>query len=360
MKEAASEAGTEAQATTRVLISPASQDIVVGGTGTVDIRIENVTGLFGADVRLNFDPTRLEVQDANSAVPGVQIEVGTFPDPSSGKGMVATNSADNTAGTISYAVTLLSPAPPVDGSGVLARVTFKGKSVSTSAVAFTSALLSDQRANRIPADTVDGSITVKAPTPTPTATPVTPTPTPTPTATPVPGKECEYIVRWGDTLYSIARRFGTTVDAIVQRNNIADPNKIRVGQKLIIPNCVPPAPPPPPPACITYIVQPGDTLYSIARKYNTTVETIARDNHIVNPWLIFVGQKLKICPPEGPPPCPPGVLPCPPCSRVYTVNPGDTLFSIAVRFGSSVWAIAHANNIPNPHLIFVGQVLCIP
>ncbi|HID87412.1 MAG TPA: LysM peptidoglycan-binding domain-containing protein [Anaerolineae bacterium] len=163
----------------------------------------------------------------------------------------------------------------------------------------------------------------------------------------MPVKECEYIVQWCDTLYSIARRFGTTVDAIVQRNNIADPNKIRVGQKLIIPNCVVP-----PPECIIYVVQPGDTLYSIAKRHNTTVETIARDNHIVNPWLIFVGQELKICPPGWPPP--------PPCPNLYIVKPGDTLYSIALRFGTTYWAIADANGIPNPHLIFVGQVLCIP
>ena len=351
---AAGQMGAEAkaQATTKVLISPATQEILVGGTCAVDIRIENVIGLFGADVRLDFDPTRLEVQDANPTLPGVQIEVGTFPDPSSGMGMVAMNSADNTAGTIGYAVTLLSPASPVDGSGVLARVTFKGTNTSTSAVAFISALLSDKTATQIPVDMEDGSITVKAAPPTPTATCVAPTPTPTPTATPVPGKECVYIVQWGDTLYAVARRFGSTVDAIVQRNNIADPNFIRVGQKLIIPDCVSPKPLP---DCIIYVVQPGDTLYGIAKKHNTTVDTIARDNHIVNPWLIFVGQKLKVCPPGPPPPPPP-----PPCPRLYTVQPGDTLYAIALRFHTTYWAIADANNIPNPHLIFVGQILCIP
>lgn len=108
---------------------------------------------------------------------------------------------------------------------------------------------------------------------------------------------------------------------------------------------------------IIYTVRPGDTLFSIARRFGVSVGGIAMANHIVNPNLIFVGQRLVI--PAGyPPPFPPPFAP--PAAAVYIVQPGDTLFSIALRFGTTVFAIATANNIPNPNVIFVGQRLVIP
>jgi LysM repeat protein len=108
----------------------------------------------------------------------------------------------------------------------------------------------------------------------------------------------------------------------------------------------------------TYTIQPGDTLASIARQFNTTVEAIVQANHIVNPNLIYAGQALTIPgesaapPPAAPPPASGG--------STYTVQPGDTLFRIALQHGVSVQAIAQANGIGNVGLIFVGQVLAIP
>ncbi len=190
--------------------------------------------------------------------------------------------------------------------------------------------------------------TLVPPTETPTATPtLLPTATPAPTATPLP---CTftYVVRRGDTLWSIARRYGTTVEAIAQANGIINPNYIWVGQVLCIPGGAPP-PTPYPPA--VYIVQPGDTLWSIARRYGTTVEAIAWANGIINPNYIYVGQRLVI---------PGGVVPPPSGPIIYTVRWGDTLWSIARRFGTTAWAIALANNLWNPNFIYVGQQLLIP
>jgi len=322
-----------------VRVVPASQYLIVGGVTTVDIRIEGVTNLYGADVRLSFDPAKLRVQDANPAIAGVQIEVGTFPDPSGGRGFVVLNSADNSTGQIAYAVTLLSPAPPVSGSGILARVAFQAIGEGTSPIAFISAALSDPQARPIAVTTEGGQIIV-----TPAPTPV-PTPTPPPPPPPPPPCKVKYVVCWGDTLSSIARRFGTTVEAIVALNNIRNPNYIWVGQVLCIP-----CPAAPLPSGQWYIVQPGDTLYRIALKFNTTVEAIVRANNILNPWYIWVGQRLFI--PSG--------WPTPPPGRTYVVQPGDTLSTIALRFGTTVWAIVLANNLPNPNLIYVGQVLRIP
>jgi LysM repeat protein len=103
--------------------------------------------------------------------------------------------------------------------------------------------------------------------------------------------------------------------------------------------------------CSYYTVQPGDTLYSIARRYGTTVDAIAQANGILNPSYIYVGQVLCI---------PSGYAPPPVTGGYYTVQPGDTLYSIALRYGTSVWAIAAANNLPNPNYIYTGQKLLIP
>jgi LysM repeat protein len=104
----------------------------------------------------------------------------------------------------------------------------------------------------------------------------------------------------------------------------------------------------------TYIVQSGDRLFSIGRMFNVDPYTIAQTNNIRAPFLIYPGQKLTI-------PGSSGATPVPvPGNQRYTVQPGDNLFRIALRFGRSMQAIAAANNIPNTGLIFVGQVLIIP
>lgn len=97
----------------------------------------------------------------------------------------------------------------------------------------------------------------------------------------------------------------------------------------------------------TYTVRPGDTLWAIARRYGTTVAAIATANGIRDPNRIYPGQELRI-PASGSD------------FTAYTVRPGDTLWAIARRFGSTVTAIAAANAIQNPDLIDPGQVLRIP
>ncbi len=104
-----------------------------------------------------------------------------------------------------------------------------------------------------------------------------------------------------------------------------------------------------------HVVRPGETLFSIARMYGVNVHEIAMTNHLVNPNLIYVGQRLVVPAGYAPPPSMPQ-----PGGQVYVVKPGDTLFSIAMRFGTTVNAIAMANNITNPNFIFAGQQLVIP
>jgi len=151
-----------------------------------------------------------------------------------------------------------------------------------------------------------------------------------------------------DTLYSIALLFNTTVEAIRALNSLADAAAIQVGQVLKITG----TPSPTSGTLVEYTVQPGDTLFSIAQKYGTTVEAISQANGIVNPQFIEVGQKLTI--PQGSSGSPSSG------GGTYVVQPGDTLYSIAARFGKSVWDIIAANNLPDSHWISVGQVLVIP
>ena len=105
------------------------------------------------------------------------------------------------------------------------------------------------------------------------------------------------VVNWGDTLYKIAVRTGTSVNAIMRANGLPNPNFVYAGQKLVIPNGAP-APAPLPPTNRTgtsvYIVTPGDMLYWIAARYGTTADAIMRANGMRNPDYIYPGQRLNI------------------------------------------------------------------
>lgn len=95
-----------------------------------------------------------------------------------------------------------------------------------------------------------------------------------------------YTVRPGDTLWCLSRRFGTTVERLVELNDIENPNLIYVNQILRIPGKAP--------IEKSYIVQPGDTLCGISRLYGVTVNQLVQLNGIQNPNLIYPGQVLRV------------------------------------------------------------------
>jgi hypothetical protein len=146
-----------AQEDTTVSIDPASQEVWLGSTATTDVLVENVTDLYGAAFEITFDPTLVEVVDANSVKPGVQIQPGGFLSPD----WTLENSVDNDNGTIEYAVCQMSPSLPQSGTGVLAIITWRGKAEGTSPIHFTNVQLGAPGGVPIPADTQDGQITVE-------------------------------------------------------------------------------------------------------------------------------------------------------------------------------------------------------
>jgi murein DD-endopeptidase MepM/ murein hydrolase activator NlpD len=113
-----------------------------------------------------------------------------------------------------------------------------------------------------------------------------------------------------------------------------------------------PTPEPP-----VYVVQPGDTLFQIAERFGSTVEAIATANDLVNPSLINVGQKLII--PTSQPELVPSSKPKPD-TRIHPVSTGDTLPFLAFRYRTTIWALREANDLHGPGPLPLGQQLTIP
>lgn len=155
--------------------------------------------------------------------------------------------------------------------------------------------------------------------------------------------EVNHVVQRGETIYSIARAYGVDMDAILIRNNIVDPNRIRAGQTLVIPTGAVTVP-------RVHVVAAGETLYSLAIRYNTTVEALVATNSLGNANNIVVGQVLTLPATGGPATYP----------RSYMLDRGDTLRSVGERFGVTWQAIAAYNNIPNANNVQAGMLITIP
>lgn len=149
--------------------------------------------------------------------------------------------------------------------------------------------------------------------------------------------EDSYVVQRGDSLYSIANRFNTTVDALKEVNNLTS-NILSIGQVLRLPTVEESAPE------ITYTVQRGDSLYSISREFNTTVDAIKELNNLSSN-LLSVGQVLRIPSNET-------------LETTYTVQRGDSLYSIAKKYDTTVDKLKELNNLTS-NLLSIGQILIV-
>ena len=149
-----------------------------------------------------------------------------------------------------------------------------------------------------------------------------------------------YVVKSGDTLYSIARDYNVSVNDLIEYNNLPT-TILSVGQVLQIPNIFS--------SDITYIVKPGDTLYKIANDYGVSVNDIKKLNNL-NSNIISIGEKLII---------PKGNTIEETDYIVYQVKPNDTLFSISRQYNTTPQAIMEYNNLTT-NLLSINQILQIP
>lgn len=179
-----------------------------------------------------------------------------------------------------------------------------------------------------------------------------------------PGFQGRYTVRAGDSMFTIAQRFGVSLNALIAANpHISNPNVLFPGDVLCVPGTSSGGRVPtscPSGFQCRYTVQPGDSMFTIAQRFGVSLNAlIAANPHISNPNVLFPGDVLCVpCTSPGPrvpTSCPPGFQ----CR--YTVQPGDSMFSVAQRFGVSLNALIAANpQIPNPNVLFPGDVLCVP
>ena len=145
-------------------------------------------------------------------------------------------------------------------------------------------------------------------------------------------------VRAGDTLWAIAREYGTTVEAIARENRIVDPNRIFAGERLRI------TLPTRGNGEEIYTVRRGDTPISIAGKFGVTLSALEDRNGLERGETIYAGDKLSI----------PGARMSGEC---YVVRPGDTLFYISRRTGVPIRTLVGINRIKDPDLIYAGEHL---
>ena len=157
-----------------------------------------------------------------------------------------------------------------------------------------------------------------------------------------------HTVKKGETLSSIAQKYGLTVAVLQFANAISNPNRIIAGTALAIPEG-PDAPRSTAASTTTYVVRPGDTLASIAKRHGTTAKAIQFANAIKNPNLVVIGRTLAI----------PVTAPAGTSTAVETVRPGDTLTKIAARTGVPAGVIAAANGLRPPFTLYIGAQLLL-
>ena len=149
-----------------------------------------------------------------------------------------------------------------------------------------------------------------------------------------------YTVKKGDSLWKIANKYNTTVEKLKSANNLKT-NTLSVGQKLVIPSISVS-----PEVSDTYIVQKGDSLWSIANKFNMTVSELKNLNNLTNN-LLSIGQVLKIKDSSNN------------GETTYTVQKGDSLWVIANKYDITTEELKSYNNLTS-NLLSIGQVLKIP
>ena len=188
----------------------------------------------------------------------------------------------------------------------------------------------------------------------PTATPLN-SPTPEATAT-LPPDHTRHTVESGETVSTIAKQYGTTSKAVLDANGLKSNTIISVGDELIIPlpvaNTSTPTPTlTPSPTPFEYTIRSGDTLSAIAKRYDTTVETLMGVNNIADATGLRIGTKIIISQPPD--------FSATMAYETYEVQQGDTLFTLSSKFGVTIAEIREASGL-EANSLRVGQELKIP
>jgi LysM repeat protein len=133
-----------------------------------------------------------------------------------------------------------------------------------------------------------------------------------------PSGSVSYVIRPGDTFYTIAQRLRTTVAAITALNPGVNPNQLQVGQSICVPAAGPGPSPGSCPGGTLYTIQAGDTFYALASRFGVTLQALIAANPGVDPNRLVIGQ--QICIPGVVQPQPPAVIPTPLCSLLRPVT----------------------------------------
>lgn len=161
-----------------VLTEPASLTLRPGETGAITIRVDNAADVYGVEFHLRFDPALVEVVDALSGQPVSVIAPGEWMK----HGFAALNHANNSAGAIDYAVTLVNPSPSLTGGGPVAVITFRGKAAGAGALTIQKAIVASRQGKEIASQWENATLTVSgaAAPPAVAAAPVASPPAPAP------------------------------------------------------------------------------------------------------------------------------------------------------------------------------------
>ena len=274
-------------------LNPGAVSLGVGETATVEVWADGVGGVNMLSLEVTFDPALVQMVDADPAAEGTQASPGDL------MGIVLENRVEGDRLIYQAAV---QPEAAAKDAGVLVSLTLQGIAPGTAVLQIDYAAAQDAAGNPVPVDTLsNGLVTVGEAAslpaeeqPPPVAeTPIPPAPTLTPPVivlpTPSVAGGIYYVVEPGENLFRIGMKFGTTAQAIAAANNIPDPQRVQAGTMLLIPV-------PAPGGGYGYYVRRGDTVYSIARRFGMTVEELASLNHIGPDFTIRPGTVLKVVP----------------------------------------------------------------
>lgn len=293
-------------------LDPATASLEVGELLTVRVWGDSLERVSTLSLELVFDPQVVQIEDADPVAVGIQAEPGDLLQE------VEENWAEE--GRLLYRASR-SPGEPATGSGVIFSFTIRGMAAGVAPL--TLEQVAAQDASGAPVDVValsDGLVTVGEAPPLggipipatataperpgspifpsperpglpvpPSPEPSAPAPTAEPSSFPTGSGGIYYVVGPGENLFRIGLRFGTTAQAIAAANNIPDPRQVQAGTMLLIPV-------PAPGGGYGYCVRPGDTVYSIARRFGMSVEELTTLNNIGPDYTIHPDTILKVVP----------------------------------------------------------------